>query len=286
MMIEMNECLESNRALWNAWTRVHVKSEFYDVEGFKRGDNRLDAVVRAGVGDARGKSLLHLQCHFGLDTLCWARLGARVTGADFSEEAICAARALAQEVGLAASFMCANIYDLPNALSGEFDIVFTSHGVLTWLPDLNAWARVIAHFLKPGGLFFIAEGHPTAHIFDDENLDDLRVRHPYFHTDEPGKYAVHGSYADRAADTHGIEYAWTHSIGDVINALVAAGLRVEELREYPFNAWQMFPFMEQDAEGWWRLPARFPQLPLMFSLKARKSRSTPALAVTAGARVP
>ena len=267
---EMDNYLQSNKELWNAWTRVHVKSQFYDVEGFKRGDNRLDAVVREGVGEVRGKSLLHLQCHFGRDTLCWARLGACVTGADFSDEAIKAARALAQEVGLAADFVCANIYDLPNALSREFDIVFTSHGVLSWLPDLNAWARVITHFLKPGGLFFIAEAHPTAYIFDDENPDDLRVRYPYFHADEPGKCEAHGSYADRAADIHGTEYFWIFSISDVINALIAAGLQIEELREYPFNAWQMFPFMEQNAAGWWRLPERFPQIPLMFSLKARK----------------
>src|SRR5512136_1374407 len=130
----MNEYLNSNRELWNAWTRVHVQSKFYDVDGFRRGENRLDSVVRQGVGDVRGKSLLHLQCHFGLDTLSWARLGANVTGADFSEEGIRQARALASETGIAANFVCANIYDLPNALTGQFDIVFTSHGVLSWLP--------------------------------------------------------------------------------------------------------------------------------------------------------
>jgi 2-polyprenyl-3-methyl-5-hydroxy-6-metoxy-1,4-benzoquinol methylase len=264
----MNDYIKSNRELWNAWTRVHVTSKLYDVEGFKRGENRLDEVVREGVGDVRGKSLLHLQCHFGLDTLSWARLGARVTGADFSGEAISTARELAHELGFDANFVCANIYDLPNVLTGKFDIVFTSHGVLTWLPDLNAWARVIAHFLKPGGFFFVAEGHPFAYVFDDENPDDLRVRYSYFHVNEPGKYEVHGSYADRTADIHGTEYAWTHSIGDVINALIRTGLHIEELCEYPFNAWQMLPFMEQDAAGWWRLPERFPQIPLMFSLKA------------------
>ncbi|MBI5305234.1 MAG: class I SAM-dependent methyltransferase [Chloroflexi bacterium] len=264
----MNEYLKSNRELWNTWTRVHVKSKMYDVEGFKRGDNRLDAVVRAGLGDVRGKSLLHLQCHFGLDTLNWARLGARVTGADFSEEAITTARALAREVGLDANFVCANIYDLPNALDDKFDIVFTSHGVLSWLPDLNAWGRVIAHFLKPGGTFFIAEGHPAAYIFDDDNPNDLRVRYPYFHTDAPGTSQVHGSYADRDADVHCVEYWWAFSIGDVINALTRAGLRIESLDEFPYNTWQMYPFMEQDAEGWWRLPARFPALPLMFALRA------------------
>ncbi len=266
----MDDYLKSNRALWDAWTRIHVKSKFYDVAAFKRGENRLDSVVRAGVGDVRGKSLLHLQCHFGLDTLAWARLGARVTGADFSEEAIHQARQLAQEVGIDANFVCANLYDLPNALSGEFDIVFTSHGVLSWLPDLGGWGKVIAHFLKPGGLFYICEAHPTAYIFDDENPADLRVRYPYFYSPEPGKNQVHGSYADKDADVHSVEYFWIFSMSDVINALIAAGLLITELREYDFLSWQMYPFMEPGSDGWWRLPKRFPPLPLMFSLRAIK----------------
>lgn len=135
----MNEYLNSNREMWNAWTRVHVKSKFYDVDGFKAGQSRIDAIERE-MGDVLSKSLLHLQCHFGLTTLSWARLGARVTGADFSDEAIREAKGLAQAVGLSdAQFVCANIYDLPNALDEQFDFVFTSHGVLGWLPDLPAW---------------------------------------------------------------------------------------------------------------------------------------------------
>ncbi len=266
----MDDYLKANRELWNAWTRVHVQSKFYNVEGFKRGENRLDRVVREGVGDVRGKSLLHLQCHFGLDTLSWARLGAQVTGADFSDEAIQYARQLAQETNLAANFVCANIYDLPNVLAGQFDIVFTSHGVLSWLPNLPAWGRVIAHFLKPGGLFYICEAHPTAYIFDDEHPDDLRVRYPYFHANEPGASLVKGSYADQEAAVQAMEYFWIFSLSDVINSLIQAGLRIIELREYDFLSWQMFPFMTQDAEGWWHLPAKFPRLPLMFALKARR----------------
>lgn len=266
----MDEFLKSNQAMWNVWTRVHVKSKFYDVEGFKAGQLRLDKIERE-MGDVRGKSLLHLQCHFGLSTLSWARLGARVTGADFSDEAIREARVLAQSVGLDANFVCANIYDLPNALDGQFDFVFTSHGVLGWLPDLPAWGRVIAHFLKPGGTFYIVEGHPTAFIFDDENPEDLRVRYPYFHTDSPGSAEVNGTYADRSVDIHHTEYFWYFSVSDIINALINAGLQIIELREYDFNSWQTFPFMEKDADGWWRLPEKFPKLPLMFSLKAIKS---------------
>lgn len=230
----------------------------------------LDSVVREGVGVVAGKSLLHLQCHFGLDTLAWARLGAHVTGVDFSDAAIAQARALSAELNLAANFVCCNLYDLPNYLSGQFDLVFTSHGVLSWLPDLNEWGKIIARFLTPGGTFYIAEAHPTAYIFDDENPSDLRVRYPYFHTTEPGQSIVQGSYADRSSSFQGVEYFWFFSLSDVVNALIQAGLQITELREYDFVAWQMFPFMEQTADGWWRLPNRFPTLPLMFSLKATK----------------
>jgi len=264
----MDDYLRSNQELWNNWTRIHVASIFYDVDGFKAGKIPLDAVVREGVGNVTGKSLLHLQCHFGIDTLSWARLGARVTGADFSDEAIAQARALAKQVGIDANFVCCNLYDLPSNLSGQFDIVFTSHGVITWLPDIPGWARIIAHFLKPGGLFFITEAHPTAYIFDDENPSDLRVRYPYFPKPGPDRFEVKGSYAEVENGFRGVEYAWAHSLSEITNALIAAGLQIVELREYPFLAWRMFSFMEQRADGWWHLPDRFPPLPLMFSLKA------------------
>ena len=266
----MDQFLKSNRELWDNWTRIHVKSKMYDVAGFKAGANRLDSVVRAGLGDVTGKSLLHLQCHFGLDTLSWARLGAHVTGADFSDVAIAQARVLSAELNIPADFVCCNLYDLPDHLNGQFDIVFTSHGVLSWLPDLSKWGKIIAHFLKPGGKFFIAEAHPTAYIFDDENPSDLRVRYPYFHTTEPGRSAVQGSYAERDANFQSVEYFWVFSMSDVINSLINAGLRIVELREYDYLAWQMYPFMEQDERGWWCLPKRFPPLPMMFSLKAIK----------------
>jgi SAM-dependent methyltransferase len=146
----MDPYLKSNRDLWDAWTELHERSELYDVEGFKQGKFRLNPFEKQEVGDVRGKTLLHLQCHFGLDTLSWVNLGAIVTGADFSEKAIALARRLSEETGIPATFVCSNIYDLPEALEGQYDIVFTSHGVLGWLPDIDAWAKVVAHFLKPG----------------------------------------------------------------------------------------------------------------------------------------
>jgi SAM-dependent methyltransferase len=265
----MDKYLESNRALWDLWTRFHVKSKFYDVEGFKAGRITLHPIEREALGDVSGKSLL--QCHFGLDTLSWARLGARVTGVDFSEEAIGTAQALSTELGIEANFVRSNPYDLPAVLSGEFDIIFTSYGVLGWLPDLGKWGEVVGHFLKPGGTFFIVEGHPLALVFDDaDGVTDLRVAYDYFQTVEPLVFPTKGSYADREADYEGVEYGWNHSLSDILNALISAGLRIEYLREYPFLAWKALPFMELDGERWWRLPRPFHQIPLMFSLKATK----------------
>ncbi|HEX9077715.1 MAG TPA: class I SAM-dependent methyltransferase [Anaerolineae bacterium] len=265
----MDEYLKSNRQLWDDWTGIHERSKFYDVEGFKAGQVRLDSIERE-LGDVGGKSLLHLQCHFGLATLSWARLGAQVTGADFSERAIALARRLSGETGIPAQFVCSNLYDLPASLPGEFDFVFTSHGVLGWLPDLDKWGQVIAHFLKPGGLFYIVEAHPLPFIFDDApDSKDLHIAYSYFESG-PMKFDVKGSYADLTFPYRGTEYSWNHSLSEIFGALLSSGLHLESFREYPYMSWQMFPFMEQDAEGWWRLPDRFPPLPLMFSLKARK----------------
>src|SRR3972149_9735810 len=181
----------ANLALWDEWTSIHVRSKFYDVEGFKRGEVRLDSLEREELGDVTGKSLLHLQCHFGLGTLSWARLGATVTGADFSAKSIEQARALADELGIPAHFVCSDVESLPDNLSGQFDIVFTSYGVLPWLPDLKRWAEVIAHFLTPGGIFYIAEAHPISYIFDDtEGVNDLVVKYPYFARDEPIEWKI------------------------------------------------------------------------------------------------
>ncbi len=154
---------EQNRQLWNEWTGIHTEGSFYDVESFKNGDRgvRIDAWEQDEVGDVRGKSLLHLQCHFGLDTLSWARLGAVVTGVDFSEKAIAAARGLAREVGLEARFCISSVYDLPDALGGTFDIVYASRGALGWLPSIERWADVVTRYLTPGGFLYLHEGHPV-----------------------------------------------------------------------------------------------------------------------------
>jgi len=258
-----------NRELWNELTPIHTRSEFYDVEGFKAGKSTLRAIELEELGDVSGKSLLHLQCHFGLDTLSWARLGARVTGVDFSDRAMAMARSLSNELGIKADFVHSDIYELPKTLSGEFDIVFTSYGVLCWLPELQQWGEVIAHFLKPGGTFYMVEEHPLLNVFvGSVGAKELKVFCSYFHTPEPMKHEPGGSYADSSAKVSHPSHEWTHSLSDVVNALISAGLRIEFIHEFPVCAWQRYPFMEQDEAGWWRLKGD--NIPLSFSLKATR----------------
>ncbi len=268
----MDRYRAANRALWDEWAVINARSAFYDLEGFKRGGVRLRPYELEEVGDVAGKSLLHLQCHFGIDTLSWARLGARVTGADFSERAINLACSLASDLGIEARFVCSDILALPATLHGEFDIVYASRGVLGWLPDLRRWAQVIAHFLRPGGLFYITEIHPVAQVWDDdEGVSELRLRYPYFERPEPLEFPVRGAYADRSAHVEqSVEYNWIHSLGDVVTALAEAGFRIEFLRERPFQEWEV-PFLERREDGTWWLPAgQSGELPLSFSLKATK----------------
>jgi SAM-dependent methyltransferase len=269
----MNKYVESNRSLWNGWTRLHAHSEFYDLESFKAGRSSLKPIELAEVGDVRGKSLLHLQCHFGQDTLSWARLGATVTGVDFSDEAISLARALSAELHIPARFIQSNIYDLRAALDDRFDIVFTSYGVLSWLPDLDAWAEMIAHFLEPGGCFYIVDGHP---IFGMVNGDATAFEFAYFHTPEPVELESHGSYA-ASGEAEGFshpEYNWEHSLSDIINAVIRAGLRLEFVHEFPYM-WHIpsYTVLEEFEPGKGRLKGSFGLLPHMFSLRARREES-------------
>jgi SAM-dependent methyltransferase len=268
----------ANRDLWNAWTRINFQSDFYDVEAFATGRGRdLDAICLAGPGDVRGKALLHLQCHFGMDSIRWARHGATVTGVDFSEEAIAAARALAARMGVPVTFIHADVCDLPAQLDGRFDVVFTSHGVLSWLPDLERWAGGVARCLVPGGVFFIVDAHPMLLCFDDRPAEpDLRLLYPYFRGPEPIREEHPGCYSAPEAPITSVEHVWLHRLSDIIGSLARAGLRVESFEEYPFLSWKFFPWMQQGADGWWRLPddVRIPtgagSLPLMFSLKATR----------------
>jgi SAM-dependent methyltransferase len=267
--------IRDNEALWAAWTRINAGSEFYDLEGFRRGGIRLRDDEVAALGDVTGRTLLHLQCHFGIDALSWARLGARVTGADFSEPAIELARRLAVEIGQPeARFVRSDLYDLPERLEGEFDIVYTSRGVLGWLPDIRRWARVVAHFVRPGGTFFINEIHPVVQAFENDGVrpGELRLAYPYWEHPEPLTFEVHGSYADPTADAGDVvEHGWDHGLGEIVTALVEAGLRIESLVEHPSLDWATDFLVQRPGEpGWWLPADAGGELPLMFSLTASK----------------
>jgi len=269
----MNTYTQANRKLWNAWTKIHETSEFYDNESFKAGRNSLKPIELEELGDVSGKSLLHLQCHFGQDTLSWARLGAKVTGVDLSDEAIRLAQSLAAEIKLDARFVCSDIYELPNVLYEQFDIVFTSYGVLAWLDDLSRWADIIARHLKSGGSFYMVEIHPFADTLDDWDSEatQLGIRYPYFHPPEPITLTAETSYAEPGAKRTEpiINFQWNHSLGEIINALITAGLSIEFLHEFPMTVFQQLPFMEEQ-DGWWRLPENLPDLPFLFSVMATK----------------
>ncbi|MBU1706321.1 class I SAM-dependent methyltransferase [bacterium] len=266
----MNDKHEKNRRLWNEITPVHVKSEFYDVPGFLDGKNTLDSIVLAEVGDVRGKSLLHLQCHFGLDSLSFARNGAQVTGVDFSEASIEKAKELASAAGLSdkARFICCDVLELNRHLDKKFDIVFTSYGVITWLSDLNAWARIVARFLKSDGFFFIAELHPFCLMFR-EDAEPFEVVYDYFHTPEGVEIPPSSDYADSSFVPTQAEHYWAWSLEDIFSALSDADLEVRDFKEYPFSIFKQFPSMEKQADGFWHLPKGVPRVPLLFSLKAR-----------------
>jgi SAM-dependent methyltransferase len=267
--------IRANNLLWDDWTAIHERSEFYDLEGFKRGGVRLRQYELDEIGDVTGLDLLHLQCHFGIDTLSWARLGARVTGADFSQAAIDLARRIADEIGHPdAHFVRSDLYDLPKVLDGDFDLVYTSHGVLGWLPEVRPWAEVVAHFVRPGGRFYIAEIHPVANAFENEGVQpgELRLTYPYWeHAANPLVFKVQGSYADPTADVPDrTEYGWDHSLGEIVTALIDAGLVIRSLREYPSNGWKL-DFLEEAPNGSWRLPKGMKgELPLSFSVLATK----------------
>jgi SAM-dependent methyltransferase len=267
----MNEYLQANQNRWDQLTLEHQGSQFYDLAGFRAGKDRLRSIELSELADVKGRSLLHLQCHFGLDTLAWARRGAIVTGVDFSPNAITQARALSEELDIPAHFYCSDIYDLPDTLSGVFDIVFTSYGVLHWLPDLHRWGEIIARYLKPGGTFYIVEDHPFFRVFRANAGDEIRAERSYFFSDEPQRIEETGSYATGGEGEAGVIYIWDHSLGEIINSLVEAGLTIEFLHEFPFAARAKFPFMELGDDGWWRLPPPLHgTIPFLFSLRARK----------------
>ncbi len=266
----MEKYLKNNQKLWDEVTAIHARSDFYDVAGFKAGKSMMVMPFELEeVGDVNGKTLLHLQCHFGMDTITWARRGAKATGVDFSEEAIKLAKSLSKETGIKAEFICSDIYKLPEVLKKKYDIVYTSGGILCWLPDLEKWGKIISHFLKLGGFFYIMEGHPFMNVFDNSmTATELKVTQPYFHNPKPMSWSWEEDYADPSFVGKYNSYEWSHSLGEVVNAIIGAGLKIEFLHEHTAIFFKQFPFMQKGKDNYWHLDGD--KLPLVFSLKATK----------------
>lgn len=267
----MDDYVRRNRELWDEWTEINVRSAFYDVAGWKASGRDLDAEVLAALGDLTGKRVLHLQCHFGLDTLRIAQRAAHATGVDLSPRAIAHARRLADETGIAARFIESDVYALPDVLDEQFDVVFSSYGAIEWLGDLDRWAALVARYLVPGGRLALVEGHPTMWMFDGDHPSELRVLTRYFRGPAPLETApAVGNYADPTATFTKSSYSWVHDLGEIVTAVADAGLRITALREYPHIVWKAFPFLVETAPGRWEQPPEQPRIPLLFALTATR----------------
>ena len=269
----MNDKMEIIRQNWDERTPIHADSDFYDVDGFKSGRITLTKTEIEELGSVAGKSLLHLQCHFGMDTMSWSRLGATATGVDISDTAIDLARELNDELGLDVRFIRSNVYDLPAVLDEQFDIVYTAIGALCWLPDMTGWAEVVARYLKPGGTFYILDGHPVSRIFEPVELPngghDLKPCHSYFPDPEGISYegGAHTYTGSEILDTPSHE--WQHSMSEIVNAIIEAGLKIEFLNEFAVSEYHAFPPMSRHEDGW-RLDEHHGSVPFLFSIKATK----------------
>ena len=258
-----DDYLKHNRDGWNRRTDSHLGSEFYDVASFKAGRCSLNDIELELLGDVAGKSLLHLQCHFGQDTLSLARRGAVVTGVDLSDRAIDAATQLAEELDLKARFVCGDVYQTRELVTDTFDLVFTSYGTIGWLPDLDRWARVIKDSLKPGGRFVMADFHPVVWMFDDAFEG---IAHRYFKSDPIVEEDI-ASYADENASIKKT-VTWNHALSETISALLRAGLKLEHLSEYDYSPYSCFDGCKEVAPGRFRIPKFGDRLPMVYALVA------------------
>lgn len=268
MPIEKNY-IDINRNSWNNRTGIHLKSEFYDLAGFLKGKNSLNDIELSLLGNINGKSILHLQCHFGQDSISLSRLGAMVTGIDFSDSAIKSAKEIAEATKSDTKFICCNIYDLPNHLDEKFDIVFTSYGTIGWLPDLDKWAKVISGFLKESGRFVFVEFHPVVWMFDD-NFQLISYR--YFNSG-PIVETESGTYADKSADIKQTYVMWNHGIGEVLNSLIQNGLEINSFDEFDYSPYNCFNHTVEAEPGKFRISHLKDHIPMLFAIMATKKRA-------------
>ncbi|MGP1253423.1 MAG: class I SAM-dependent methyltransferase [Kiloniellales bacterium] len=265
--------LAANRANWDERAAIHRRdsSGFYQVARFLAGEETLNAIEARELPELRGKRVVHLQCHFGLDSLNLVRRGAQVTGLDFSPVAVSAARSLAAEAGLSADFVQGDLYKAPELIAGQADLVYVTWGAINWLPDIAGWARVVAALLKPGGQLYLAEAHPNSMAMEEvegrltPTWDLPTPPDKPLTTEEPNTYNGDPTLLENVRN-----YEWLHSLSQVLAALQAAGMRLDWLHEHPVVVWQQFPSLVSEDGCHFRLPDHWPQMPLSYSLSATK----------------
>ncbi len=261
-----NNYIEINKHSWNNRTDAHLDSEFYNLEGFLKGETSLNPIDLEILGDISGKSILHLQCHFGQDSISLSRLGADVTGVDLSDKAIENAKRIATETNSDAQFICCDLYDLENHLDKQFDIVFTSYGTITWLPDLDKWGKLISKFLKSNGEFIFIEFHPVVWMFD-ESFD--KIGYNYFNA-APIVETESGTYADKNADIS--QYVtWNHSMSEVVSSLLNNGMTITNFQEYDYSPYNVFNNMIEFEPKKFRIKHLDNKIPMVYSIVAKKN---------------
>ncbi|QIG89609.1 class I SAM-dependent methyltransferase [Chryseobacterium sp. POL2] len=261
-----NNYIEINKASWNNRLDTHLKSEFYNLKGFLKGESSLNPIELELLGHLQGKSILHLQCHFGQDTISLSRLGAKVTGVDLSDKAIESAREIAKQSNSDAKFICCDLYNLENYLDQQFDIVFTSYGTIMWLPDLDKWGNLISKFLKPNGKFVMVEFHPLVWMFDD---DFTKVAYNYFNV-APIVETENGTYADKNASISQSYVTWNHSMSEVVSSLLKNGLTLSDFQEYDYSPYNIFNNSIEVAPKQYRVKHLGEKIPILYSILAEK----------------
>jgi SAM-dependent methyltransferase len=264
--MKTSDYININKSTWNDKVDVHIDSDFYDLEGFLNGKSTLNAIELELLGNVKGKKVLHLQCHFGQDTMTFSRMGAIATGIDFSEKAIEKAREINKQLNLNTTFICCDIYDLPNHLNEKFDIVFTSYGTIGWFPDLDKWAKVISQLLKPGGKFVMADFHPVVWMFDN---DFKEIFYNYFNA-EAIIEDESGTYADREAEIVNKAITWNHPTSELLNALITNGLELNSFNEFDYSPYNCFNETEEFEPNKFRIKHLKNKIPMVYSLSATK----------------
>lgn len=255
-----------NKTSWNKRTEVHIDSQFYANDSFVQGRNSLNEIELYLLGEIEGKKILHLQCHFGQDTISLTRLGAQAVGVDLSDKAIEKAKELALKTNSEATFVCCDIYDLPKNLDGKFDVVFTSYGTIGWLPDMDKWAKVIDHFLKPQGIFLIVEFHPYVWMWDN---DFEKITYNYFNS-EPIIETEDGTYADKNAALSQESVTWNHSLSEVMTSLLQNNLQIESFDEFDYSPYNCFNKTIEIATNKFQIEHFNNKIPMIYAIKAIK----------------